>query len=88
MSVYVDSAHLPFGRMIMCHMIADSIEELHSMADKIGIQRKWFQNKGLHPHYDISKGKRALALLNGVIFLETKEFRIKLREIRTGDLCQ
>ena len=50
--------------MIMCHMVADSLEELHTMADRIGIRRQWFQDTR-HPHYDISKGKRHLAILAG-----------------------
>lgn len=59
----------------MCHMVADSIEELHEMADQIGINRKWFQNKNKrHPHYDISKSKRGLAVRHGAI--ETDEFEI------------
>lgn len=33
MSVYIDKANLPFRKMIMCHMIADNLEELHQMAD-------------------------------------------------------
>lgn len=43
--------------MYMCHMLADTITELHTMADRIGIQRKWFQNKGI-PHYDICQSKK------------------------------
>lgn len=64
MTVYVDDMNVGFGRMIMCHMIADDLDELHQMADKIGIQRKWFQNKSI-PHYDVSKSKKALAIQHG-----------------------
>jgi hypothetical protein len=29
--------------MVMCHMLADTSAELHEMADRIGIARKWFR---------------------------------------------
>ena len=63
--VYVDNFNAPFGNMIMCHMIADSTEELLQMCDKIGVQRRWIQEKGTwYEHFDIcvSKKKKALAL--------------------------
>ena len=41
MTVYVDDMKAKFGRMIMCHMIADTDEELHTMASKIGVKLKW-----------------------------------------------
>ena len=58
MTVYVDDMRAPFGRLVMCHMIADTPAELHAMADRIGVARKWFQNKGSGPHYDIALSKR------------------------------
>jgi len=64
MAVYVDASSNRYGRMIMCHMLADTLQELHAMADKIGVQRKWFQEKNV-PHYDICKAKRALAVKFG-----------------------
>ncbi len=85
MSVYVGPSIYPYGRMIMCHMVSDSIEELHEMADKIGVNRKWFQQKNL-PHYDISKSKRKLALENGAIEVDERtivKVIIKHRKERT-----
>lgn len=61
MTVYVDDMRANFGRMIMCHMFADTEEELHAMAASIGIERRWYQGN----HYDIALSKRALALANG-----------------------
>lgn len=86
MSVYVDRVKIPYRGMVMCHMVADTIEELHSMADLIGVNRKWFQSpdKARHPHYDICQAKKALALKFGAV--ETSDRRLfiskakKLRE--------
>lgn len=66
MSVYVDEAVWPFGRMMMCHMVADSREELDAMADQIGVARRWIQYPGSNrEHYDICKSKRAKAVALG-----------------------
>lgn len=77
MSVYVDQPIFPFGNMMMCHLWADSLDELLAMVDRIGVQRKWIQGHptlsfGKHRnaswvHFDIAKGKRALAIQAGAI---------------------
>lgn len=57
-----------------CHMTCDGdLDELHEMAEKIGMQRSWFQNKGSIPHYDLVASKRFLAIRNGAIETTTKE---------------
>lgn len=64
--VYVDDMRAPYGRMIMCHMLADTDDELHVMAAKIGVARKWHQKCGtVYSHYDIALSKRALAVRFG-----------------------
>lgn len=64
--VYVDNMEAKFGRMVMCHMIADTTEELLEMADKIGVQRKWIQYPGTYnEHFDVSKGARQMAIFYG-----------------------
>lgn len=65
MTVWVDAARIPYGRMLMNHMIADDLEELHEMARKLGLKRSWFQDKPGRPHYDISWGKRERAIALG-----------------------
>lgn len=77
MSVYVDDMRATFGRMIMCHMWADTVDELLLMADRIGVKRKWIQGhpdlsfgkhrKARWVHFDISLTKRALAVKAGAI---------------------
>lgn len=65
MPVYIDDYEAPFGRMRMCHMIADTTEELLAMVDKIGVARKWIQYPGTYnEHFDIclSKKKKAVSL--------------------------
>src|SRR5258708_1744954 len=57
-----------FGRLIMCHMIADNDNELHAIAAAIGVNRKWHQAPPHHDsHYDIALSKRALAVSCGAV---------------------
>lgn len=69
MAVYVDDMKAPFGNMIMCHMLADTDEELHRMAEAIGVSRRHWQSpeKTSGSHYDICLAKKALALRLGAI---------------------
>ena len=66
----------------MCHMLADTLEELHLMADTIGVQRKWFQDKASTPHYDICKAKREIAVENGAIEVTRREMAKVCRYVR------
>lgn len=80
MSVYVDDVRHRFGNMVMCHLWADTLNELLAMVDKIGVQRKWIQGHpalsfGKHRnaswvHFDISLSKKAEALLHGAILTD------------------
>lgn len=74
MSVYVDDMQAPYRGMIMCHMSADSNEELLAMAANIGVARKWLQNGGTHrEHFDICLSKRALAVRFGAEEVTSRE---------------
>lgn len=74
MSVYVDDMRASFGRMVMCHMVADSDDELHAMAAKIGVARRWHQAPPKHDsHYDIALSKRAAAIKSGAIEITWRE---------------
>ena len=59
----------------MCHMIADTSEELLAMADRIGVQRKWIQYPGTYrEHFDIALTKRALAVKAGAKEITQREY--------------
>lgn len=48
--------------------------ELHAFAKKIGLKKEWYQNKGGHPHYDLTtKRKINQALKAGAKQVQTKE---------------
>ena len=84
MSVYVDDVRHSFGRMVMCHMWADSLDELLAMADRIGVARKWLQQppKASWVHFDIALSKKALAINHGAILTDKYgpvEFEAKRR---------
>ncbi|WP_206445571.1 DUF4031 domain-containing protein [Spirosoma sordidisoli] len=64
--VYIDNFNACYRGMKMCHMIADSTEELLTMADQIGVNRKWIQDAGTYnEHFDICQAKKAKALRLG-----------------------
>lgn len=85
MNVYVDDMQAPFGRMKMCHMIADSTDELLAMVDRIGVQRKWIQKPGTpREHFDISLAKRALAVRHGAIEITLRELSVMTMKRQFG----
>ncbi len=75
MPVYVDNMRASFGRMVMCHLVADTLQELHAMADTIGVARRWYQGPPTTrwPHYDSALSKRALASKAGAIEIDQRE---------------
>lgn len=83
MAVYVDNMRAPFGRLIMCHMIADTDDELNAMADAIGVSRRWHQGD----HYDICLSKRAKAVSLGAVEITLRQAgAMSARRKRTGSL--
>jgi hypothetical protein len=70
------------GRLVeSCHLIADSPDELHAMAFRLGLHRSWFQPRST-PHYDLTASRRLLAIHEGAIELDRRAFVQKLRELR------
>lgn len=92
MAVYVDNMKARFGRLVMCHMLADSDDELHAMAERIGVARRWWQDPANQSsrcsHYDIALSKRALAVVAGAIEITMRQAAVMNAERRrTGRLC-
>lgn len=80
MSVYVDSMRAKYGRMVMCHMSADSRKELMDMADIIGVDRKWLQSQNRwDEHFDISLAKRRDAITAGAVEVTTRDMVRKMK---------
>lgn len=82
MSVYVDNAKIPYRGMIMRHMLRDGeLDELHAMAERLGLKREWFQNHGT-PHYDLCQTKRKLAIDYGAIEIDRRQTVVLIRARR------
>jgi hypothetical protein len=78
MSVYVDPVQQHNGSKTFrwersCHMYADTVEELHAMAQAIGLRRSWFQadrdavGRPSLPHYDLVPTRRKEAIAAGAM---------------------
>lgn len=70
MTVYVDPlmnhGWVMRGRNLPnSHLFADTVEELHAFALRIGMRLEWFQAKGRLPHYDLTPDRRARAVRMG-----------------------
>ena len=65
--------------MIMCHMVSDSETELHAMADRIGVARKWYQGD----HYDICLSKKRQAIASGAVEITSREL-VRMRKLWRG----
>lgn len=85
MTVYVDDMAVPFGRMRLCHMLADTSDELLAMADRIGLARRWLQKAGTpQEHFDICISKRAAALRAGAVAITLRESAMLVRQKRAA----
>jgi hypothetical protein len=80
MTVYVDDltnwGWKMRGRIVAsCHMFTDAVEldELHAMAERIGMKRAWFQEHRLAPHYDLTPSRRADAVAFGAVELDRQQ---------------
>ena len=74
MSVYVDplmnwGGSKTFKWTYSCHLMADTDEELHIFAKKIGMKLAWHQPCPPHSvsHYDLNANRRRVAVNTGAV---------------------
>jgi Protein of unknown function (DUF4031) len=73
-TVYVDKFPSGWGKWSGGgHMLTSDLDELHAMADRIGLKRSWFQGDKTFAHYDVQARKRALAVSAGAVEIEWGE---------------
>lgn len=79
MTIYVDQVtYYPdckWSNKYWSHIATDNddLTELHELMDKIGIDRKYFQNHKTLPHYDLYPSKRKLAIKHGAKAVDSIE---------------
>jgi hypothetical protein len=95
MSVYVDNEQIEWKGGKWCHLVADSLDELHIFARKLGLRPSWFQVNASYPHYDITESLRQRALSLGArhgdrrtIITCARTLKVQLREISNRDTAQ
>jgi Protein of unknown function (DUF4031) len=92
MTVYVDDSGIPatVGRHTSrwSHLFADSPDELHEFAGRLGLRRSYFQpgrprgdgTPSRHWHYDVTSGKRMRAIQLGAVPVGWRESVRIMRE--------
>jgi hypothetical protein len=88
MACYVDSIRSYPGAGLrfeeFCHLLADTREELHTMADALGIPRGFFQDHPWRWHHDLPAHLRPRAVALGAREVSMHEVGALLRRRRTA----
>ncbi len=89
MTVYLDDWRQParLGKVAdrWSHLVADTEEELHAFAARLGMRREWFQHKQHRPHhahYDVPERARREVLEMGAVAVSWRELGRMLRSRR------
>jgi len=67
-----------------CHLLADTRAELHEMADRLGIPRRFFQDHPWRWHHDLPEHLRPRAVELGAREVDLHTVGRLLRERRAG----
>src|SRR3954453_21586244 len=69
------------------HLTADTRDELHRFAKRLGLKRSWFQNATNYRwHYDVVPSKRALAIRLGAVEIDRYQLADLMATRRSSEL--
>ncbi|WP_394791161.1 DUF4031 domain-containing protein [Rhodoferax sp.] len=88
MAIYVDDARIHWRGGQWCHMLADSLEELHMFARLLGVHRRWFHRTASYPHYDITVEMRDRAIDQGALLSDKATIILCARVLKTELIAQ
>jgi hypothetical protein len=80
-TVYIDDAVHPWRGERWAHLMADTLPELHAMAQQLGIPRRAFQNRPSGAHYDVPAPMRERAIGMGVTAISRHTDRVLLKAV-------
>ena len=81
MTVYVDDAVHAWRGERWAHLLADTLDELHAFAARLGLPRRAFQNKTSGAHYDVTAAMREQALALGAVAISRHRDRALVRAV-------
>ena len=91
LAIYVDNVRIAWRGRHWCHLVADSLDELHQFAHALGLKRAWFQAHASLPHYDVTVEVRGIALILGAVAADRRtlisrgrQLKVELAEKRTA----
>lgn len=82
MAVYVDNERIAWDGREWCHLVADTLAELHNFAQQLGLRRAWFQDQATYPHYDVTMSVRARALNLGALQADRVQLMICCKKLK------
>lgn len=80
-TVYVDDAVTLWRGRRWAHLMADTLEELHAFAARLGLPRRAFQDKTSGAHYDVDSELREQALRLGAVAISRHRDREQVRAV-------
>lgn len=81
MSVYVDDAVSLWRGQRWAHLLADTLDELHAFASRLGVPRRSFQDRTSGAHYDIPAALREQAIALGAVPISRHRDRALVRAV-------